>query len=62
MRERRREAAAAEQLVEQLACVLCGAQAAVALLIAPDDPDVPVVCGGFCAGCWENRERDDRAA
>lgn len=63
MRERRREAEAARTLGEQLACVLCGGQAAVALVLAPDDPDAPVVVGGFCGQCWATHgERDDRAA
>ena len=62
MRERRREAEAARALGEQLACVLCGSQAAVALVLAPDDPEAPVVVGGFCAGCWTTRGEHDRAA
>jgi hypothetical protein len=63
MRERRRETEAARTLSERLACVLCGEQAAVALLLGPDDNEAPLLVGGFCAACWATRgERDARAA
>lgn len=58
---RRRETEAARSLAEQLACVLCGEPAAVALVLAPDDPEAPVVVGGFCGGCWRDRPEKDAA-
>ena len=63
MRDRRRETEAARRLAERLVCALCGEPAALALVLGPDDPDVPLLVGAFCGPCWATRGGEhERAA